>query len=498
MTTSNSPTSNNVLIALKTLREFIAVQEVRIDELSAQLQQQPSLSTFTDQLQHLQTQIETLDKSPNAEKLSILEESIDTLKKRLEIHAQRVEEINQQVNHSLNKNQENQVVIQHQPVFKNYDNPLQTIQTHLENHDQQLDFLNKTIHENNFSDKIQALDDNYQSRLLNLEQQLNEKNDKFQQLTLQAESQLSTFQQQLDEHLLEISKLDENKWVKLEQDAMMITFVENHSAKNNANSPTDNLAQTTLNQSTKHQKSPKLSIWKKIKTYRPFKRKKAKGEQKKDYLKTPSEFVEEQMIGLYRSLSALLPNKRHWGRSIQFIASRSGEGASVICREFAKVLARRLDMSVLLVDADPQGEQLAHFGIQRSMGWNEAVFENAPIQYALKQIDDSKLFVTQMAMPGESITRIVHAPEIEAILEDLKRQFDFIVIDTLPGTVSVDGLTLSHKVDGVILVVEAECTRWQIVQQTKENIEIRGGKVLGVILNKRRFYIPKFVYDRLL
>ena len=72
------------------------------------------------------------------------------------------------------------------------------------------------------------------------------------------------------------------------------------------------------------------------------------------------------------------------------------------------------------------------------------------------------------------------------------------MIDTLPGTVSVDGLTLSHKVDGVILVVEAECTRWQIVQQTKENIEIRGGKVLGVILNKRRFYIPKFVYDRLL
>jgi Mrp family chromosome partitioning ATPase len=221
-------------------------------------------------------------------------------------------------------------------------------------------------------------------------------------------------------------------------------------------------------------------------------------EQTKDYLKTPSEFVEEQMIGLYRSLSALLPNKRHWGRSIQFIASRSGEGASVVGREFAKVLARRLDMSVLLVDADPQGEQLAHFGIQRSMGWNEAVFDNAPIQYALKQIDDSKLFVTQMAMPGESITRIVHAPEIEAILEDLKRQFDFIVIDTLPGTVSVDGLTLSHKVDGVILVVEAECTRWQIVQQTKENIEIRGGNVLGVILNKRRFYIPKFIYDRLL
>ncbi|MEY3219308.1 MAG: hypothetical protein RIT27_665 [Pseudomonadota bacterium] len=221
-------------------------------------------------------------------------------------------------------------------------------------------------------------------------------------------------------------------------------------------------------------------------------------EQTKDYLKTSSDFVEEQMIGLYRSLSALLPNKRHWGRSIQFIASRQGEGTSVICREFAKVLARRLDMSVLLIDADPQGEQLAHFDIARSTGWKDVVFDNNPVQHTLNQIAHSKLFVTQMAMPGESVTRIVHAPEIEAILEELKRQFDFIVIDTLPGTISVDGLTLSHKVDGVILVVEAESTRWQIVQQTKENIEIRGGNVLGVILNKRRFYIPKFIYDRLL
>jgi len=239
----------------------------------------------------------------------------------------------------------------------------------------------------------------------------------------------------------------------------------------------------------------------KIKHFLPFlgrRNARAQIKQTKDYLKTPSDFVEEQMIGLYRSLSALLPNKRHWGRSIQFIASRQGEGTSAICREFAKVLARRLDMSVLLVDADPQGEQLAHFDIERAMGWKEAVFDNNPIQHSLKQIADSKLFVTQMAMPGESVTRIVHAPEVEAILEDLKRQFDFIVIDTLPGTLSVDGLTLSHKVDGVILVVEAESTRWQIVQQTKENIEIRGGNVLGVILNKRRFYIPKFIYDRLL
>jgi len=483
-----SPTSNNVLIALKTLREFIAVQEVRIDELATQLQHQPSLSNVTDQLHSLQTQLEeiVLQKSFDIEKFGVLEESISSLKKLVET---RFEEINQQLLETHHVDiKENSLIS-----LSNLNEQLQNIQTHL-------DDLNKIVNDNNFSQQLQEVEHNFQSRFLNLEQQAHEQDNKLQQVTLQTESQMSTFQQTLDEHLLEISKLDQNKWVTLEQEAMVINFVQNNTAKTYADSSHENPSNNP-NQTQKNNTKPtKLSLWHKIKSYRPFsfKRKKSTDKPKKDYLKTKSDFVEEQMIGLYRSLSALLPNKRHWGRSIQFIASRSGEGASVIGREFAKVLARRLDMSVLLIDADPQGEQLAHFDIQRSMGWNEAVFNSAPIHYALKQIDDSKLFVTQMAMPGESITRIVHAPEIEAILEDLKRQFDFIVIDTLPGTVSVDGLTLSHKVDGVILVVEAECTRWQIVQQTKENIEIRGGNVLGVILNKRRFYIPKFIYDRLL
>jgi len=217
----------------------------------------------------------------------------------------------------------------------------------------------------------------------------------------------------------------------------------------------------------------------------------------KDYLKTRSEVVEEQMIGLYRSLYALLPNRRHWGRAVQFIASRPGEGTSVLSREFAKVLVRKLEMSVLLVDADPQGTQLAYFDITPECGWHGTVFEGKPVKGALKQVGNSKLYVTQMTMPGDSVTRIVHAPEIENILEDLKRQFDFIVIDTPPAITSSDGLALSHKVDGVVVVVEAESTRWQIVKHTKENIEIRGGNVLGVLFNKRRHYIPQFIYNRL-
>jgi len=216
-----------------------------------------------------------------------------------------------------------------------------------------------------------------------------------------------------------------------------------------------------------------------------------------DYLRTRSLAVEEQMLGLYRSIIALLPNRRGWGRAVQFIGSRHDEGASVLSREFAKVCVRKLGASVLLLDADPEGPQLAYFDVMPERGWKQAVLEEQPVKSAIKQVADTKLYVSQIAPPGESITQIVHAPAIEGIIEDLKRDYDLIVIDTPPAVSSADGLALSHKVDGVILVVEAESTRWQIVRHTKEKIELRGGNVLGVLFNKRRHYIPKFIYDRL-
>jgi len=49
----------------------------------------------------------------------------------------------------------------------------------------------------------------------------------------------------------------------------------------------------------------------------------------------------------------------------------------------------------------------------------------------------------------------------------------------------------------VVLVLAAEETRWPVAERVKDNIERSGGRVLGIALNKRRYHIPAFVYQRL-
>ena len=58
-------------------------------------------------------------------------------------------------------------------------------------------------------------------------------------------------------------------------------------------------------------------------------------------------------------------------------------------------------------------------------------------------------------------------------------------------------LRLARLCDGVGLVVEAERSRLEVVQRTKELLVKSNANVLGVVVNKRRFYIPRWLYRTL-
>ncbi len=81
--------------------------------------------------------------------------------------------------------------------------------------------------------------------------------------------------------------------------------------------------------------------------------------------------------------------------------------------------------------------------------------------------------------------------------EPLKERFELIIVDSPPATMFPDGPGIVSQVDGVILVVEAEKTRWQVALAVKEKIVKHGGNLLGIVFNKRRYYIPQFIYRHL-
>jgi protein-tyrosine kinase len=208
---------------------------------------------------------------------------------------------------------------------------------------------------------------------------------------------------------------------------------------------------------------------------------------------SPEKDFGEEMLSLYKVLDTLLP---HSGSKIlQFIGSREGEGVSTIVREFARVSADLIGHSVLLLDADRhRPTQGRFFEIQQAYGWLEALQDGEQIANAIHRIGQSSLFMSPACNSSVSTPEIFNSPTFNGFCQNLRTGFDLVLIDSAPLSVSPDGLAIASRVDGVILIVEAENTRWQTVRRVKDSISRVGGDVLGLVLNKRRYYIPQRIY----
>jgi Mrp family chromosome partitioning ATPase len=206
--------------------------------------------------------------------------------------------------------------------------------------------------------------------------------------------------------------------------------------------------------------------------------------------------MEKEMIGLYQSIETLLPEAG--SKVIQFIGSREGEGTSTITREFAKVMAVKGGKAVLLMDADLlTPSHHFHFDVEPALSLEEVIRNGKSLQSALSQVGNTHLYLNLISRNMSSTLRILQSPRIKPFFDLLRKRYDLILIDSPPATVSPESLALSPRVDGVILVVEAETTRWMVAESVKEKIKKNGGNILGVVLNKRQYHIPDFIYKRL-
>lgn len=206
--------------------------------------------------------------------------------------------------------------------------------------------------------------------------------------------------------------------------------------------------------------------------------------------------LEKAMIGLYQNIESLLPNSPK--KIVQFIGSREGEGASTLACEFGRLTAGKLHKSVLILDADRTNpKQHLFFGITPRYGWDDMLRGETVVDKVLYQVNQSTLYLSPVSPKAFITNHALDTVKIGDFLKTLIELFDLVIVDTPPATSSPDGIAISRNVSGVVLVVEAEKTRWPVAENAKDTIEKNGGKILGAVFNKRRCHMPDFVYKRL-
>jgi protein-tyrosine kinase len=209
----------------------------------------------------------------------------------------------------------------------------------------------------------------------------------------------------------------------------------------------------------------------------------------------PEAAFEREMAGIYHPIINALPNSKGM---VLFLGTNDSDGTSTMAREFASFVSTHVGSTTLLFDTDRQKPtQLAHFGIRGATDFEAVVHDGRGLDEAIYPVRNTGLHVSSLSLRPTNRPFVFASQRTDHLMNQLRQRFDIVVIDAPAPTESPDMLALASKVDGVVLVIQADQTRFHQAKRTKELIEANGGKLLGLVFNKRRFFIPDWIYKRL-
>ena len=211
-------------------------------------------------------------------------------------------------------------------------------------------------------------------------------------------------------------------------------------------------------------------------------------------LKIYSRTVEEYHRVKYKILSS---NHNHPIKALLFCSSRPAEGNSTVLTHFALTLASEGDQ-VLLVDANLRTPSLHQtFHLERENGLTDLCCGKRSLAEVVKKTRFENLWVITSGIRHPNPFAIFENRVLDPHIEQMKAGAEWVLFDSPPIKSYTDSIALARKMDGVVMVVQAEKTRWEVAQHNIERLESGNGNILGVILNQRRFYIPGWLYKTL-
>jgi Mrp family chromosome partitioning ATPase len=183
------------------------------------------------------------------------------------------------------------------------------------------------------------------------------------------------------------------------------------------------------------------------------------------------------------------------GLVIHMVSVHAGAGASTVARALCRHLASHARRPVLLLDADPE----AHPGNgalsgARGPGVADRFLEGQLIDGGISVVGNSLLHIGRLAEDPAVISSAMERNAMAALYDHLRHTYAMTIIDCPPSDGVSDLIALARHADGVVLLVQAGRTRAQLAARVRDMIRDAGGRVLGVVLNRRRNHIPGMLY----
>lgn len=184
----------------------------------------------------------------------------------------------------------------------------------------------------------------------------------------------------------------------------------------------------------------------------------------------------------------LRTNVQFCGSDVKVIALTStvpNEGKSSVSFNLAASIAES-GKKVIFLDADLRKSVLVgRYKINKAVkGLTHYLSGVNPFDEVVYSTNVDNLHVVFSGPVPPNPAELLGNKYFKSLIAQLRRTYDYIIIDTPPIGSVIDAAVVAEECDGVILVISAGEISYKLVQNTKMQMEKSNCKILGAVLNK--------------
>lgn len=184
------------------------------------------------------------------------------------------------------------------------------------------------------------------------------------------------------------------------------------------------------------------------------------------------------------------------GNVLVVTSAAPGDGKTFVSAHLAAALAS-VNQRVVLIDADLRRPRLhTVFGLRRGAGLADALQGRRALSDVARKLPHSNLTLLPAGIPDDAAPDLLSMPAFRDLLEGLRRDHDWVVIDSPPVMPVADASVLAHDASAVLFVASAELTSLEAAETALADLDAAGARMLGAVLNRAPITREAFYYSR--
>ena len=185
--------------------------------------------------------------------------------------------------------------------------------------------------------------------------------------------------------------------------------------------------------------------------------------------------------------------KEHMLKSVLITSAEQSEGKTTSVYNLGKAFAKT-GSKVLIIDADLFRPKLGKLlELENKKGVSDYLINEPTIKDLIIESKIKNLFILPAGLIPPNPAELIGSPKIKEMIDELKPDYDILLIDSAPINSTIEVSVLSSFADGLIMVIKAQNTSKQNLRKAIGNIQSKKANITGTILTSSK-HSDKFSY----